>query len=438
MARNGSGTYTVPNTFVAGTAITASDHNENWSDLASEMTNSIAADGQTPFTGPAKFSSGSAALPGAAFSSDADTGMYRKAANQLGFATGGVIAGHFDDAQKLWLAGALDVTGELSVTGALTFVDATISGHLSLTGTDYMKLPVGTTAQRPVSPAAGHLRYNSTTATPEFYSTAWTSLTPLVPRGYIDGCIASNSVGDTTNDISISAGLCADSTGVKLITCAAMTKQLDANWVAGTNQGVRNSAAGIADTTYHYYGVMKADGTQDYYAHTSTTVATVLAALQAESGGADYIYARRLFSVVRASAAILQFVQDGDEFQLKTPILDESSTAITSSASTLTLESIPNGIRVKANFSAHLHVAAGTPLAVFSDMSVNDVGPASDESTASGAAVGLSGSGISDGRAVHIVDVWTNTTRQFRARSLSNTNCGLTTLGWRDPRGKDA
>ena len=36
------------NTFVAGTTITAADHNENWDDLAAKMTNSVAAVGQTP------------------------------------------------------------------------------------------------------------------------------------------------------------------------------------------------------------------------------------------------------------------------------------------------------------------------------------------------------------------------------------------------------
>jgi hypothetical protein len=47
MARNGSGTYTVPNTFTAGTSITASGHNANLVGHAAELTNSVAADGQT-------------------------------------------------------------------------------------------------------------------------------------------------------------------------------------------------------------------------------------------------------------------------------------------------------------------------------------------------------------------------------------------------------
>lgn len=89
MARNGSGTYTVPNSFTSGAVITASDHNENWSDAASELTNSVAADGQTSMTGPLKASSGTAAAPSVTFAADPDSGMYRIGSNNVGVAVGG-------------------------------------------------------------------------------------------------------------------------------------------------------------------------------------------------------------------------------------------------------------------------------------------------------------------------------------------------------------
>lgn len=40
---------------------------------------------------------------------------------------------------------------------------------LDVQGTDYVKIPVGTTAQRPVTPSAGMMRFNSTTGLPEWY-----------------------------------------------------------------------------------------------------------------------------------------------------------------------------------------------------------------------------------------------------------------------------
>lgn len=89
MARNGSGTYSIPNTMVAGAVITASDHNENYSDIGAELTNSVAKDGQTTMTGALKASNGTAAAPSITFGADADTGAYRSASNEWSVAAGG-------------------------------------------------------------------------------------------------------------------------------------------------------------------------------------------------------------------------------------------------------------------------------------------------------------------------------------------------------------
>ena len=89
MARNGNGTYQVPNTFEAGATITAASHNQNWADLASELTNSLALDGQSAMSGVLKAANGSAAAPAIAFGSDLDTGAYRSAADEFSVAAGG-------------------------------------------------------------------------------------------------------------------------------------------------------------------------------------------------------------------------------------------------------------------------------------------------------------------------------------------------------------
>lgn len=63
------------------------------------------------------------------------------------------------------------VGGNLSVTGT-----ASIAGDTSITSTGALKVPVGTTAQRPTG-ANGKVRYNSTTASYEGYNgSAWSSL----------------------------------------------------------------------------------------------------------------------------------------------------------------------------------------------------------------------------------------------------------------------
>ncbi len=116
MARNGSGTYTTVNTFVAGDTITALSHNQNMADIAAELTNSVAADGQTTMTGPLKASSGTVALPGVAFGSDPDTGIYRIGSNNLGIAANGAKV--VDVATTgLTVVGALEVSGAITSAG---------------------------------------------------------------------------------------------------------------------------------------------------------------------------------------------------------------------------------------------------------------------------------------------------------------------------------
>lgn len=114
-ARNGSGTYSVPNSFTAGSTITASDFNENFTDIANELTNSLAADGQTSMTGPLKGYSGTASAPGYTFSADTNSGMYRIGADNIGLSVGGT---------KI-----VDVaTTGVTVTGAVAADSMTVGG----------------------------------------------------------------------------------------------------------------------------------------------------------------------------------------------------------------------------------------------------------------------------------------------------------------------
>lgn len=172
----------------------------------------------------------------------------------------------------------------------------------------------------------------------------------IVVAGPNFGGTLSNNVSDATNDIDIAAGARWDSTYVSRVTLAAMTKRLDANWSAGTGNGMRYSGAAIANTTYHIFAVWKANGIdQDYYAYpTTATPATVLAALQAETGGADYVYLVRIGSIVRTGGVIKPFVQTGNRFQWKTQVADATAAANTVvTTRTLTL---PVGVKTVALF----------------------------------------------------------------------------------------
>ncbi len=89
MARNGSGTYSIPNSFTAGTTASSSAVNANFTDVGAEITGSLPRDGQAAMTGQLKAASGTAAAPGITFSSDLDCGLYRIGADNCGAAVGG-------------------------------------------------------------------------------------------------------------------------------------------------------------------------------------------------------------------------------------------------------------------------------------------------------------------------------------------------------------
>ena len=90
MPRNGSGLYTLPQAaFAPSTTILATAVNSNFSDIATALSGSISADGQTPLTGPFKFPSGSSGSPSVTFSNDGTTGLYLSAAGILGIAIAG-------------------------------------------------------------------------------------------------------------------------------------------------------------------------------------------------------------------------------------------------------------------------------------------------------------------------------------------------------------
>lgn len=83
--------------------------------------------------------------------------------------------------QNVEVAGNLDVTGNEVITGGLTVTGNTtldaslaVNGAASFNTTSAVKIPVGTTGQRPGTPVAGQMRYNSTLDQAEVYSgTEW-------------------------------------------------------------------------------------------------------------------------------------------------------------------------------------------------------------------------------------------------------------------------
>lgn len=337
---------------------------------------------------------------------------------------------------------AVDIIGgtqltTIAVDDSLPIYDLSATANKRILVSDFLKVTNLLTADSSPDRAADYvMTYDASASAAK--KVLLSSLPSNLPRGYIDGCTIANGT-DATNDINVSAGICRDSTNTVDITVAAMSgKQLDANWVPGAAAGMRNSAAGIADTTYHIYAVSKADGTQDIYAHTSTTVATVLTALQAESGGTDYIYARRIGSIVRVSAALLAFTQRGDDFFLSSPVIDITSTNQGTSAVTHTLATVPVGLEIEAKLNCSIVPAStGSVFIYISALTAADLVP-----SATAAPLGTFNSitNATDHRTFQ-TRVFTNASAQIRSRwsaSAASDVMRIAPTGWRDRRGKDS
>ena len=101
-----------------------------------------------------------------------------------------------------------DASGDSVTFNAAT---ATIPNNLAFSGTGTVKMPVGTTAQRPTG-AAGMFRYNSTTGKFEGYTAAWGSVGGGATGGGSDEVFVENS-DDVTVDYTITSGKNAMSVG---------------------------------------------------------------------------------------------------------------------------------------------------------------------------------------------------------------------------------
>jgi hypothetical protein len=120
MARDGNGTYSVPNTFLPNTVMSASAVNGNFTDAGSELTGSLARDGQSSMSGQFKATAGSVGAPGISWGSDANTGFRWVTADEMRWVAGSADRFYIDSVGKAWALGAFDVAGALNIGGALS------------------------------------------------------------------------------------------------------------------------------------------------------------------------------------------------------------------------------------------------------------------------------------------------------------------------------
>ena len=225
MSRNGSGTYTLPagNPVVSGTVIATSWANNTMNDLAAAITDSVAADGQTPMTGPLNLNSNKIVnLSPATIAGNAVEYSQFQSATTVVAITGGTING-------ATIGATIPASGRLTtleVTGTSTF-----TGLGSFNGTGALKVPAGTTAQQP-TPVTGQIRYNTTNNQYEGYgASSWGSLGGGATGSSGDQIFIEN--GQTvTATYSIPVGKNAMSTGpITINSGATVTVPSGSRWV---------------------------------------------------------------------------------------------------------------------------------------------------------------------------------------------------------------
>lgn len=177
---------------------------------------------------------------------------------------------------------------------------------------------------------------------------------------------------DATNDIDIAAGAGVDSAGAIWMKGAALTKQLDASWAVGNNQGGRLSGS-LADGSYWIWAIGRSDTfAVDYGFETTANAVPTL-----PSGYGHY---RKIGGFQRVSGAIVAF----DVYELgggaiehywRAPTLDLNLSATLADARTLSTVKVPTGEKLTAILDVSLFDAGAAWAARICDPAETDGSP---------------------------------------------------------------
>lgn len=263
----------------------------------------------------------------------------------------------------------------------------------------------------------------------EVFITAMSSDFPF-PDNYLSGLTIANDGINPATIFDITAGAAADATNVEIMRLTTGWAKSNAAWAVGSGFGGIDAGSIAASTWYHIYLIRRPDtGVVDVLFSTNASAPTM---------PTNYTQKRRIGSIkTDGSSNFLAFVQDGDRFMWKAPVLDITATNPGTSAVTRTLASIPTGFRFLALLTVGFGAAtpaSDNPAGVYvSDLSLTDTAP-----TVVGPVTILDYSVSSNFFAP--AEVVTNTSAQVRSRiqvSGAGTTLYLISNGWVDTRGRN-
>lgn len=250
----------------------------------------------------------------------------------------------------------------------------------------------------------------------------------LFDRGSIDGFITAPDTvgGDTDHDITINAGKGLDSNnGFNIRLSTALTKQIDADWVEGTDSGGFPSGLTLAiDTWYHLFVIAKADGTVDAGWDTSINATNLLA------DASDFTLFRRIASnLTDASSNIVAYDQDGDWFTWGVLPIDLDDTTPSTAGLPITI-STPPGVKTRARIISQMSKSTGATILFTEISSTNEA----TDSAHSHLQVDSTGQ-----NSTNAFTILTDASSQIRYRSSTGTvtSFSVAVAGHIDTRGKE-
>ncbi len=463
--------------------------NQNFTDIATGLSDCLTRDGQAGMSAVLKAVSGSVSAPGITFNSDATAGLYLSSTGIVGLVAKSlgllVNSSIYAVASAAVQAGGSNyVVGEqITLTGG-TFIlpvvltVATLSGSAVATVTvgyagAYSVKPSNPVSQASTDGSGTGATFNLTFAA-QFASSIVTDESGNVPwqrlgaSSFVSGIMANPNAYDFLKAIATAgSGISfSRSTSPPTIT-ATLSPPLVPNYLSGltlstagssgtmsiaagvandsTNVTLMNLASSISKTTASWAvgtgnggidtGAIAGSTWYHFYEieRTDTGVVDIIFSLSASSPAlpTNYTLYRRIGSgKTDGSNHWTAFTQTGNIFIWAAAQTDVNNTATTASR-VLTTLTVPTGIVVTALFRGNTGTNGGTTATIFTSPQEND-------QAASGGGGGLSDlSALSVGWASGDFERLTNTSAQIGVRSANTTGLiAINTYGWKDTRGQ--
>ena len=269
MSRNGSGTYSLPagNPVVTGTTITTTWANTTLSDIASSLTGSVAADGQTPMSGSLNMANNKvSAVLDPTSAQDAATKTYVDTADTTNLALTLLKANNLSDVANATTARTNLGLGSIATqaSSAVAITGGTITGITDLAVADggtgastatnartNLGVAIGTDVLAYVAPSTSGnvLTSNGTT---------WASTAPIFSKSFVSSNQSIPTASSQTFSVAHSLGVVP-----KIVRVVAVCLTASLGWavgaegevlVNGTSNGNIQTLGALADATNVYYG----------------------------------------------------------------------------------------------------------------------------------------------------------------------------------------